>query len=115
MQSEGAARTVVITGGSSGIGLCTARAFARRGNNVVLVARGRDRLDDAARQCEALGGGTLAVPGDVTDPGRMREVVDAAVAAFGGVDVWPTTPGPACGGRSRRSRRRCTSASFRLI
>jgi NAD(P)-dependent dehydrogenase (short-subunit alcohol dehydrogenase family) len=93
VQSGSAERTVVITGGSSGIGLSTAHAFARRGDNVVLVARGRDRLDDAARQCEALGGRALAVPGDVTDAGRMREVVDAAVAAYGGVDVWVNNAG----------------------
>ena len=93
MQSGSAARTVVITGGSSGIGLSTAQAFARRGENVVLVARGRTRLDEAARQCEALGGRALVVPGDVMDLGRMREVVSAATDAFGGVDVWVNNAG----------------------
>lgn len=39
------------------------------------------------QQCEALGGRALAVPGDVTDADRMREVVTAAAAAFGGVWV----------------------------
>jgi short-subunit dehydrogenase len=93
MQSGSAARTVVITGGSSGIGLSTAQAFARRGENVVLVARGRTRLDEAARQCEALGGRALVVPGDVMDVGRMRAVVSAATDAFGGVDVWVNNAG----------------------
>jgi NAD(P)-dependent dehydrogenase (short-subunit alcohol dehydrogenase family) len=70
MAADGRARTVVVTGGSSGIGLATARAFARRGDDVVLVARGAERLGEAVRQCAALGGRALAVPGDVTDAAR---------------------------------------------
>jgi short-subunit dehydrogenase len=86
-------RTVVVTGASSGIGLCTAQAFARRGDDVVLVARDGDRLAEAARRCESLGGRALAVPGDVTDGDRMRQVVAEAAAAFGPVDVWVNNAG----------------------
>ena len=91
--------TVVITGASSGIGLATARAFATRGANVVLAARRRALLDRAVQECEELGARALAVPTDVTDPDQVRELADAAVSAFGGIDVWVNNAGTSMWGR----------------
>lgn len=85
--------TIVITGASSGMGLAMAHAFARRGCNVVLAARSPMPLERAAQQCEALGGRALAVPTDVTDASVMRALVDAAVTAFGRIDIWINNAG----------------------
>ncbi len=85
--------TVVICGASSGIGRATARAFARRGANVVVAARRGDMLEDVVRECREAGGDGLAVPADVTDPGSIRHLVDAAIDAFGGIDVWINNAG----------------------
>src|SRR5829696_6079791 len=62
-------------------GFCPARA------NVVLAARRRRLLEQAARDCEALGGRALAVPTDITDPAQVRDLASAAASTFGRIDV----------------------------
>ncbi|MGR4880324.1 SDR family oxidoreductase [Streptomyces sp. LARHCF249] len=81
-------RTVVITGASAGIGRATARAFAERGDDIVLIARGRVGLDAAAREVEEAGGRALVVPADTADARQMEAAADAATDAFGAIDVW---------------------------
>ena len=88
MTANGKPQVVVITGASGGVGRAIAHAFAKRGAHVGLLARGREGLEDAAREVEALGGQALVVPTDVAD----HEQVEAAAAAveehFGEIDVW---------------------------
>lgn len=75
-------RVAVITGGSSGIGLATARRFVREGARVFITGRRPDELAAAARE---LGAGAVAVPGDasrVTDLDRLYAAVDGAGCAI---------------------------------
>lgn len=87
-------RTVVISGASRGIGLAIGIAAAKRGANVVLLAktdtphpRLPGTVHTAAADIEAAGGKALAVVGDVRNEDDVQRAVDAAVQRFGGVDV----------------------------
>jgi len=80
-------RACVVTGGSRGIGLATARMLAAEGAAVLLVARSAEALETAELQCAGTGGpvGSLAV--DVTDPGAAELVMETCAERFGKVDV----------------------------
>ena len=79
---------VVITGASAGVGRATARAFARHGAHIGLLARGRDGLDGARQDVETLGGRAIALPTDVADAQQVESAADAVEREFGPIDVW---------------------------
>ncbi len=79
---------VVVTGASAGVGRATAVAFARRGWNVALLARGADGLEGAAREVQAAGGGALVLSVDVADPDAVFAAAERVIAAWGRIDVW---------------------------
>jgi len=83
-----AGRVVVITGASSGIGRASALAFAGQGSRLVLAARGREALADVELACRGRGADVLVVPTDIGDPDAVTALERAAVAEFGGIDVW---------------------------
>jgi NADP-dependent 3-hydroxy acid dehydrogenase YdfG len=80
-------KVVVITGASSGLGEAVARLLAAEGASVVLGARRRDRIEALAKELTGRGGKAIAVTTDVTDRGQVKNLVDAAVKAYGRIDV----------------------------
>lgn len=80
-------KVAIITGASSGIGRAAALLFSRKGAKLVLSSRGRDRLEAVAGEVRAAGGSTIALAGDVADEAHHRDLVDAAKAEFGGLDI----------------------------
>lgn len=81
-------QTVVITGASAGVGRAVARAYARCGSSIALLARDQDRLDATANEVEALGGRALVLPLDVADAEAVAEAADRVEADLGNIDVW---------------------------
>jgi len=80
-------KVVVITGASSGLGESTARHLADLGATVVLGARRKDRLDAIVTDVTAKGGNALAVTVDVTKREQVDTLIQAAVKAYGKIDV----------------------------
>ena len=78
----------VITGGSSGIGAATARAFAAHGSRVAIAGRNVAALERVAAAANA-----VCLPGDLCEPGCARRTVDAAAATLGGLDVLVSNAG----------------------
>jgi NAD(P)-dependent dehydrogenase (short-subunit alcohol dehydrogenase family) len=76
-------KTFFVTGGNTGIGLCTAQIFARLGANVAILSLG-ESLNEAARaQIEGLGAACLTITGDVTREEDVAQAVDRTVTHFG--------------------------------
>jgi short-subunit dehydrogenase len=79
---------VVVTGASAGLGRATVRAFARRGAHIGLVSRNQERLEEAKKEVESLGGEALVLPTDVADADRVEAAAAAVEERFGPLDVW---------------------------
>src|SRR6516162_8412399 len=93
-----AGKVVLITGSSRGIGLATAKAFAAEGCRLMLSARSAGPLAEAETALRASTADVAAHSADVSKPDEAAGLVQAAVAAFGGIDVLINTAGGGGGG-----------------
>jgi citronellol/citronellal dehydrogenase len=76
-----------VTGGGTGIGRATARAFAATGARLAICGRRVEPLEGVRAELEATGAECLAVPCDVREPDQVRALVDASLERFGAIDV----------------------------
>lgn len=82
-----AEKFALITGGSHGIGLATARALADEGCNVAICARSQDRLTEAIEDLQSRGVKAYGFSGDATLPSDIERIVESAVQASGTIDI----------------------------
>ena len=87
MDLELKGRAALVTGSSRGIGRAIVTALAREGARVCLSARGAEGLEKAAAELRASGAEVVTVAGDVATPEGAAAAVDAAVRAFGALDI----------------------------
>lgn len=92
-------QTIVITGATSGIGLCTARMAAERGANVVAVARNEVALCELVEEINASGGNATYAAADVADEAGLKRAAEIAWQTFGGFDTWVNNAGTSIYGR----------------
>ncbi|HEU4533912.1 MAG TPA: SDR family oxidoreductase, partial [Polyangiaceae bacterium] len=92
-------QVIVITGATSGIGLCTAKMAASRGAKLVLAARNEDDLITACEEARALGGQARYVVADVGDPDAVAAIAETALTSFGRIDTWVNNAGTSIYGR----------------
>lgn len=109
-------QVIVITGASSGIGLATARAAAKKGARVVLASRNEKVLQDIEEQIKAEGGQAVYVVADVGKREDVELIAKAADYHFGGFDTWVNNAGVSIYGRlsevSEEDSRRLFDTNF---
>lgn len=79
-------KTVIVTGGSSGMGKAIAKRLCQEGANVVISGRNADRLQEAKKEIETFDGQVLTVAMDVRELEQVKEMVQQAKEKFGRID-----------------------------
>jgi NAD(P)-dependent dehydrogenase (short-subunit alcohol dehydrogenase family) len=97
-------KVVLVTGGSSGIGLAAAHKFAEAGATTIICGRDQDKLDEACAEAKAKGYAFVAYPADIADMADCDRFVQLLIANHGGVDFLINNAG--------RSIRRAIESSY---
>ena len=97
-------KVVLVTGGSSGIGLAAAHKFAEAGATTLICGRDADKLDEACKEAKAKGYEFIAYPADIADMADCDRFVQLVIANHGGVDFLINNAG--------RSIRRAIESSY---
>ncbi|WP_267406527.1 MULTISPECIES: SDR family NAD(P)-dependent oxidoreductase [unclassified Chryseobacterium] len=92
-------KTVVITGGTSGVGRATAEAFALEGCNIIIAARGQEALDETVALCRDLGVGAKGIPTDVSIASDVQNLANKALQFNGRIDIWVNNAGVMSSGK----------------
>ena len=80
-------KTAVVTGGTSGIGLATAKAFLEKGAKVVIAGRNEERGAKALEELKAVSPDVVFHKTDTSDPAQVKGLIDFAVKTYGSVDI----------------------------
>ncbi len=80
-------RTVIITGGGTGMGKAAALRLGREGANVVIAGRRPEELNAVATEITREGGAALAIPTDISDPEQVEALVSKTVSSFGSLHL----------------------------
>jgi glucose 1-dehydrogenase len=86
-------KTAVITGGSRGLGLGIAKAFAEAGARVVIASRSASSVEAAVKSIRAEGGESCGMVCDVADPVQVNQLVEQAIQTYGKLDIWVNNAG----------------------
>src|SRR6195256_5257868 len=79
-------QTIIVTGGGSGIGRCTAHELAALGANVAIIGRTSEKLAEVKAEIEADGGSVLTQVCDIRDEAMVITAVDAVLGTYGRID-----------------------------
>lgn len=86
-------KTIVITGGSRGIGKGLAMEFLKRGHQVVISGRNEQKLLETQEELKQEGSEIAACPGDIREENTYQRLIDLAVERFGKIDIWINNAG----------------------
>ena len=92
-------KVAIITGGGYGIGKAIAKAFVQEGAIVVIAATTLSKLQETAKELQAMSGRAMAIQTDVRDENQIKRMVDETIKAFGKIDVLVNNSGiggPTC-------------------